>query len=100
MEMHCRPIHRLPEDLWIEGIIALDEEEGLYTFYRAITNPVQEIERNLVKAGAKDIIFFEGFKQQLIAIVRPLNDAIRAKKMNQENHLSSPPEELSCSAET
>jgi hypothetical protein len=77
---HCGPIHGLPEDLWIEGVIALDEEMGFYTFYRATTEPAQVIEQRLIKVKAKGIRLFEGFKQQLIAIVKPLNDAIRANK--------------------
>jgi len=80
MHRHCGPIHSLPDELWIEGVIALNEETGFYTFYRATTDPAQVIEQRLIKAKAKGIRLFEGFKQQLIAIVKPLNDAIRAEK--------------------
>lgn len=93
--MHCGPIHRLPEDLWVEGVIALDEETGFYTFYRATTEPAQVIEQRLIKAKAKGIRLFEGFKQQLIAIVKPLNDAIRAKKKMSDIQ-PAPHKELPC----
>jgi hypothetical protein len=79
--MLCGPIHRLPENLWVEGAIALDKDTGFFTFYRATTTPVQEIKHNLMAAGTGEdkIILFEGFKERLIGIVKPLNDAIRAK---------------------
>lgn len=98
--MHCGPIHRLPEDLWLAGLIALDKETDLYTFHWAIVIPdLQQYKQTLIKAGVKEeeIIYFEGHKEKLIAIVRPLNDAIRAKKKMPDIHpiLS---EELSSSA--
>jgi len=91
--MHCGPIHRLPEDLWVEGVIALDEETGFYTFYRATVEPAQVIEQRLIKAKAKGIRLFEGFKQQLIAIVKPLNYAMKMPDIH-----PAPSKELSSSA--
>ena len=80
--MYCGPIHRLPEDLWLAGLIALDKETGLYTFHWAIVIPdLQQYKQTLIRAGVKEeeITLFEGLKKDLIAIIKPLNDAIRAK---------------------
>jgi|GEM_PF-1543676 len=94
--MHCGPIHRLPEDLWVEGVIAFNPETGFFTFYRATTDTVQSIKERLEKSNAEGIRVFEGYKQQLISVVKPLNDKIRAKQVPVEDQKTLPGEGLLC----
>jgi hypothetical protein len=98
--MHCGPIHRLPEDLWLTGLIVPDKETGLYTFYWANLIPnLQQFKEKLMELGMKEeeIIPFEGIKKKLISIVKPLNDVIRAKQNGLPDCQSPSPGEILCS---
>lgn len=100
-DMLCGLLHRLPKDQWLTGLIAIDSKTGLFTFFWANFIPnLQQFKLALIRSGTREeeIIPFEGFPKEAIAIVRPLNDAIRAQKEALENQPPLPSEELSCSA--
>ena len=92
--MRCGPIHRLPKNLWLSGLIALDNETGFYTFHWANIIPdLQQYKQRLIKeAGVKEeeIIFFEGDKKETDRYSQAAKRCDQGKKENAGYTISSP----------